>query len=63
MNIDDIVKSTDIPILKNKRNYRQQETQLKIARGTNENLVREYLDKNPDDKPIDIVLESISSIS
>lgn len=30
--INDIVKLTDIPILKNKRNYRKQETHLKLAR-------------------------------
>lgn len=36
--IDDIEKLTDIRIERNKRNYRTQETHLKIARGTKETL-------------------------
>ncbi len=73
--IDDIVKLTDIPIEKNKRNYRKQDFHLRIARntlelmneesgvvlqgrpkgsGTKENLVKEYLEENPDHTPTEI---------
>ena len=73
--IDDIVKLTDIPIEKNKRNYRKQETHLRLARankeilkeigemekegrpkgsGTKENIIKEYLEKNPDHTPREI---------
>ena len=73
--IDDIVKLTDIPIEKNKRNYRKQETHLRLARankeilkeigemkkegrpkgsGTKENIIKEYLEKNPDHTPTEI---------
>ena len=76
--IDDIVKLTDIPIEKNKRNYQNQRDHLEIARairdvkmkqqkkvwwnekgrpkgsGTKENLVREYLEDNPDYSPTEI---------
>ena len=68
--IDDIVKLTDIPIEKNKRNYRKQDQHLKLARGqlellkemgevevgrpSKESLVREYLEDNPDNSPTEI---------
>ena len=68
--IDDIVKLTDIPIEKNKRNYRKQDQHLKLARGqlellkemgevevgrpSKESLVREYLEDNPDHSPTEI---------
>lgn len=73
--INDIEKLTDIRIERNKRNYRKQETHLKIARGTKETLkelgemnpegrpkgsgtkeelVKEYIEKNPDDNPTEI---------
>ena len=73
--IDDIEKLTDIRIERNKRNYRKQETHLKIARGTKETLkelgemnpegrpvgsgtkeelVKEYIEKNPEDNPTEI---------
>ena len=62
-------------IERNKRNYRKQETHLKIARGTKETLkelgemnpegrpvgsgtkeelVKEYIEKNPEDNPTEI---------
>ena len=68
--IDDIVKLTDIPIEKNKRNYRKQDQHLKLARGqlellkemgevevgrpSKESLVKEYLEENPDYSPTEI---------
>ncbi len=68
--IDDIVKLTDIPIEKNKRNYRKQDQHLKLARGqlellkemgevevgrpSKESLVREYLEDNPEHSPTEI---------
>lgn len=39
--IDSIVSLTDIPIAKNKRNYRKQQTHLKIARYTKELMISE----------------------
>ena len=70
--IDDIVKLTDIPIEKNKRNYRKQEIHLKGARAiqeindpennwrnqegrpSKEDLVKEYIQENPNDNPSEI---------
>ena len=73
--IDDIEKLTDIRIERNKRNYRNQNFHLRIARntlelmneesgktlqgrpkgsGTKEELVKEYIEENPDDNPTEI---------
>ena len=72
--IHDIEKLTDIRIERNKRNFRKQETHLKLARGqlailreleevkegrpkgsgTKEDLVREYIENNPNDNPTEI---------
>ncbi|MCM6961648.1 HTH domain-containing protein, partial [Staphylococcus aureus] len=72
--IDDIVKLTDIPIEKNKRNYQKQSDHLEEARmirdlrmkregrkwtdnngrPSKENLVKEYLEENPDHSPTEI---------
>ena len=68
--IDDIEKLTDIRIERNKRNYRSQKLHLKGARAiqeinnpnwregngrpSKENLVKEYLEENPDHNPTEI---------
>ncbi|MGO1652997.1 MAG: hypothetical protein ACTHYU_11030, partial [Senegalia sp. (in: firmicutes)] len=68
--IDDIVKLTDIPIEKNKRNYRKQEQHLKLARGqlallremgevevgrpSKKEIIEDYISKNPEDSPTEI---------
>ena len=48
--IDSIVNLTDIPIEKNKRNYRTQETHLKIARAT-KLVLKEVGEMNPEGRP------------
>ena len=48
--IDSIVNLTDIPIEKNKRNYRTQATHLKIARATKE-VLREVGEMKPEGRP------------
>lgn len=48
--IDSIVNLTDIPIEKNKRNYRTQETHLKIARAT-KLVLKEVGEMKPEGRP------------
>ena len=48
--IDSIVNLTDIPIEKNKRNYRTQKTHLKIARAT-KLVLKEVGEMNPEGRP------------
>ena len=48
--IDSIVNLTDIPIEKNKRNYRNQKTHLKIARAT-KLVLKEVGEMNPEGRP------------
>lgn len=48
--IDSIVNLTDIPIEKNKRNYRTQKTHLRIARATKE-VLKEVGEMKPEGRP------------
>src|SRR5699024_1957220 len=48
--IDDIVKLTDIPIEKNKRNYRKQETHLRLARA-NKEILKEIGEMKKEGRP------------
>lgn len=49
--IDSIVALTDIPIEKNKRNFRKQETHLKIARFTKQVLIADGVDSATGGRP------------